>query len=128
MTTLYREAHEKVRAALNAGADDAVVFTGSGATGAINKLIACMGLRIPDTLQSQFGCAAKIHNSSRPLVVRSRMEHHSNDLPWQESINVTEYVGYDKQGGSIGESLSTSCKPGTRTARSRSAPSRPHPT
>lgn len=98
MTTLYREAHEKVRAALNAGADDAVVFTGSGATGAINKLIACMGLRIPDTLQSQFGCAAKIHNSSRPLVVRSRMEHHSNDLPWQESIGITEYVGYDKQG------------------------------
>ena len=98
LTTLYREAHEKVRAALNAGADDAVVFTGSGATGAINKLIACMGLRIPDTLQSQFGCAAKIHNSSRPLVVRSRMEHHSNDLPWQESIGVTEYVGYDKQG------------------------------
>jgi selenocysteine lyase/cysteine desulfurase len=98
MTHLYREAHQKVRAALNAGEQDAVIFTGSGATGAINKLIACMGLRIPDTLQNQFGCAAKIHDDARPVVIRSRMEHHSNDLPWQESIGLTEYVGYDKQG------------------------------
>ena len=98
MTRLYREAHKKVRTALNASKDDAVIFTGSGATGAINKLIACMGLRIPDTLQDQFGCAAKIHDTARPLVIRSRMEHHSNDLPWQESIGLTEYVGYDKQG------------------------------
>jgi selenocysteine lyase/cysteine desulfurase len=98
MTNLYREAHQKVRTALNAGETDAVIFTGSGATGAINKLIACMGLRIPDTLQTQFGCAAKIHDSARPVVIRSRMEHHSNDLPWQESIGITEYIGYDAQG------------------------------
>jgi selenocysteine lyase/cysteine desulfurase len=94
MTTLYREAHEKVRAALNAGADDAVVFSGSGATGAINKLIACMGLRVPDTLQGRLD----IPDSERPVMIRSRMEHHSNDLPWQESIGITEYLGYDKQG------------------------------
>ena len=94
MTTLYREAHEKVRSALNAKENDAVVLTGSGATGAINKLIACMGLRIPDTLRDQFD----LDPSIRPLIIRSRMEHHSNDLPWQESIGITEYIGYDKQG------------------------------
>jgi selenocysteine lyase/cysteine desulfurase len=98
MTRLYREAHDKVRTALNAQQGDAVLFTGSGATGAINKLIAIMGLRIPDTLQKRFGCAGKIHDAARPLVIRSRMEHHSNDLPWQESIGLTEYIGYDKQG------------------------------
>ena len=98
MTTLYREAHEKVRKALNASPDDAVVFSGSGATGAINKLIACMGMRIPDTLRTQFGCGSQIPDEMRPLVIRSRMEHHSNDLPWQESIGITTYVGYDKQG------------------------------
>ena len=98
MTTLYREAHEKVRVALNARDDDAVLFAGSGATGAINKLIACMGLRIPDTLQRQYGCVIDIETSVRPLIIRSGMEHHSNDLPWQESIGITEYVGYDKQG------------------------------
>ena len=94
MTTLYREAHEKVRGALNAGPSDAVVFSGSGATGAINKLIACMGLRVPDTLRGQL----EIPDEARPVVIRSRMEHHSNDLPWQETIGITEYIGYDKQG------------------------------
>ncbi len=98
MTELYEEAHQKVHRALGMHDDDVVVFTGSGATGAINKLIACMGLRIPDTLREQFGCADKIHSYARPLVIRSRMEHHSNDLPWRETIAVTEYVGYDKQG------------------------------
>ena len=98
MTELYEEAHQKVHRALGMHDDDVVVFTGSGATGAINKLIACMGLRIPDTLRDQFGCADKIHSSARPLVIRSRMEHHSNDLPWRETIAITEYVGYDKQG------------------------------
>ena len=33
MTNLYREAHDKVRKALNANSSDAVVFSGSGATG-----------------------------------------------------------------------------------------------
>ena len=98
MTNLYREAHEKVRKALNANDSDAVVFSGSGATGAINKLIACMGIRIPDTLHSRYGCAAEIPDAARPLIIRSRMEHHSNDLPWQETIGITEYLGYDKQG------------------------------
>jgi selenocysteine lyase/cysteine desulfurase len=99
MTNLYEEAHDKVRQALNAHDDeDVVVFTGSGATAAINKLIACMGLRIPDTLQTQFGCSTKIHGTARPVVIRSRMEHHSNDLPWRETIAVTEYIGYDEQG------------------------------
>lgn len=98
MTTLYRQAHEKVRVALNAKDDDAIVFSGSGATGAINKLIACMGLRIPDSLQSQYGCTVEMDQGVRPVVIRSRMEHHSNDLPWRESIGVTEYIGYDKQG------------------------------
>ncbi len=94
MTELYEQAHQKVHRALGMHEDDVVVFAGSGATGAINRLIACMGLRIPDTLGEQFD----IDDAARPLVIRSRMEHHSNDLPWRETIAVTEYVGYDKQG------------------------------
>ena len=34
----------------------------------------------------------------RPLVIRTRMEHHSNDLPWRETIADTEYIGFDKKG------------------------------
>ena len=98
MTAHYEDAHHKVRRALNAHEDDVVLFTGSGATGAINKLIGVMGIRIPDTLQTRFGCPAKISHDARPLVIRTRMEHHSNDLPWRETIADTEYIGFDKKG------------------------------
>jgi hypothetical protein len=47
MTEQYEEAHRKARRALGAAADDIVIFTGSGATGAINKLIGLLGLRMP---------------------------------------------------------------------------------
>lgn len=98
-TSLFEEAHAKIRRALNAREeDDVVIFTGSGATGAINKLIGCLGLRIPDILQERFDCASTIPSEARPLIIRSRMEHHSNDLPWRETIADTEYVGYDKAG------------------------------
>lgn len=98
MTAQFQAAHDKVRAALNAGPDDVIVFTGSGATGAINKLIAVLGLRVPDVLARRYGWGRDLPEAERPLVVRSRMEHHSNDLPWRESIATSEFVGYDRQG------------------------------
>ena len=69
MTSHYADAHHKVRRALNANEDDVVLFTGSGATGAINKLIGVMGIRIPDTLQTRFGFLDKIHDDARPCVL-----------------------------------------------------------
>lgn len=98
MTAQFQAAHDKVRAALNAGQDDVVLFTGSGATGAINKLIAVIGLRVPDVLAARYGWGQDLPETERPLVVRSRMEHHSNDLPWRETIATSEFVGYDRQG------------------------------
>lgn len=98
MTVRFEEAHEKARRALNARDDDVVVFTGSGATGAINKLITVLGLRVPDVIRRVHGCFDRVHREERPLVIRSRMEHHSNDLPWRETIADTEYVGYDRIG------------------------------
>ncbi|MCP4696883.1 MAG: aminotransferase class V-fold PLP-dependent enzyme [Gammaproteobacteria bacterium] len=99
MTALFEESHDKVRRALNAHEDDVILFAGSGATGAINKLIACMGLRLPpDPLLEEWGCARQVASSARPLVVRSRMEHHSNDLPWRETVADTDYIGYTADG------------------------------
>ena len=44
-TTLYRhEARDIFRNATNAGEEDAVIFTGSGTTAAIHKLINAMSL------------------------------------------------------------------------------------
>ncbi len=98
MTQQYEWAHQKARAALNAADDDVIIFTGSGATGAINKLIGILGIRIPDNFAARQGCKAHLEQCERPLVIRSRMEHHSNDITWRETIADTEHVGYDSLG------------------------------
>ncbi len=98
MTQWYEAAHATARRALNAAEDDVVIFTGSGATGAINKLIGLLGIRIPDNFALRQGCKEHLERSERPLVIRSRMEHHSNDITWRETIADTEHVGYDSLG------------------------------
>jgi selenocysteine lyase/cysteine desulfurase len=94
----FEAAHDKVRRAMHGTEDDVVVFTGSGATGAVNKFIGCLGLRIPEALQERHNLASQIPPEERPIVILTRMEHHSNDLPWRESIADIEYIGYDSYG------------------------------
>ncbi|XP_078684958.1 uncharacterized protein LOC144918266 [Branchiostoma floridae x Branchiostoma belcheri] len=66
-TTLYRhEARDIIRNAVNAGEHDAVIFVGSGCTGAIHKLIHSLHMKEP------------------PVVFVGPFEHHSNLLPWRE--------------------------------------------
>jgi len=98
MNKLYHPAHQKVRKAMRCTDDDVVIYTGQGSTSAINKFINVLGLRIPDNLQEHYNLAAAIPKDQRPLVIRSRMEHHSNDIPWRETIADIEFIGFDKQG------------------------------
>lgn len=98
MTCQFEAAHARIRGALHAREDDVVLFVGSGCTGAINRLIATLGLRLPERMCARYDLDELVPEPTRPLVVRSRMEHHSNDIPWRETIAVTEYVGYDAQG------------------------------
>ena len=64
----------------------AVVFCGSGSTAAINRLVDVLGLRIPAALDDQYGFRAQIPDDQRPVVFIGPYEHHSNELPWRESI------------------------------------------
>jgi selenocysteine lyase/cysteine desulfurase len=98
ITAFVEQAHQKVRRALRGTDDDVVVFTGSGATGAVNKLITAMGLRVGGSLADHLDWTQHIPVEKRPIVLLTRMEHHSNDLPWRESICDIEYIGYDEQG------------------------------
>lgn len=79
-TTLFRhEARDILRNSFNASEHDSVIFTGSGSTGAVHKLIHALHLK---------------ENPSVILV--GPYEHHSNILPWKEAgaevirINQTE--------------------------------------
>ena len=54
---------------MNRGEEDVVIFCGSGATGAIDKLVRLFDLAGP--------------RAQRPIVFIGPYEHHSNELPWR---------------------------------------------
>jgi selenocysteine lyase/cysteine desulfurase len=87
MTRLREEARRIVHRAVGGGKDDLVVFAGSGATGAIDRLIRILEL-------GRFAEARE-----RPVVFVGPYEHHSNELPWRESIADVVVIGEDGDGG-----------------------------
>lgn len=84
-THLREEARAFIRECLG-GTDDAhaVIFCGSGSTGAVDKLIAILGLRIPSELEDRYKLSTFV--AERPVVFVGPYEHHSNELPWLESV------------------------------------------
>jgi selenocysteine lyase/cysteine desulfurase len=98
-TTAYREdARRMVAESVGATDDDAVIFVGSGATGAIDKLVGILGLRIPPDLDTQWGLSKHIPTDMRPVVFIGPYEHHSNILPWRHSIADVVVVDDDDEG------------------------------
>ncbi len=85
-TALREQARKAVAEAVNAGEDDCVIFCGSGATSAIHKLIDILNLRLPADLSRRYALLEQIPESERPVVFLGPYEHHSNELPWRESI------------------------------------------
>ena len=99
-TTRFREdARAIIRDAVGATQDDhAVIFCGSGSTGAIDKLIDCLELRLPAGLDERYGLESRIPDRDRPVVFIGPYEHHSNELPWRESIAELVRVPEDHDG------------------------------
>ena len=87
-TTRFREeAREVIRRAVGASHDEhAVIFAGSGSTGAVDRLVGLLGIRIPRGLSETYGLEDLIPDDERPVVFVGPYEHHSNELPWRESI------------------------------------------
>ncbi|WP_116368117.1 aminotransferase class V-fold PLP-dependent enzyme [Parahaliea mediterranea] len=85
-TALREQARETIRTAVGANEDDSVIFCGSGATAAINRLLDLLGLRLPADLDKRYGLSGQIPAAERPVVFVGPYEHHSNELPWRESI------------------------------------------
>ena len=98
-TTRFREeARQTIRAAVGGSDDHAVIFTGSGSTSAVNKLVMAMGLRIPDELDDRYDLSSRIPADERPVVFVGPFEHHSNELPWRESIADVVVIHEDADG------------------------------
>ena len=98
-TRLREEGRRIIREAVGGDDDTVVIFAGSGSTGAIDKLIGVMGLRIPSALEDRHGLLAHIPNDERPVVFTGPFEHHSNEIPWRESIADVVTIHEDQDGG-----------------------------
>ena len=86
-TTRFREdARQIIHDAVGGEDEDVVIFCGSGATSAINKLVDVLNIRLPAKLDDRYNLSQHIPAEDRPVVFIGPYEHHSNELPWRESI------------------------------------------
>jgi len=97
-TRLREDARRIIHDAVGGGPDTVVVFAGSGCTGAIAKLIGVLGLRIPSALEDRHHLLGHIPAGQRPVVFVGPFEHHSNEIPWRESIADVVTIRQDVDG------------------------------
>ncbi len=98
-TTRFREgARRIILESVNGGDDDVVIFCGSGATGAINKLIEILNIRLPADLDARYDLARRIPPCERPVVFIGPYEHHSNEISWRETIADVVVIDEDRNG------------------------------
>src|SRR3982751_5401294 len=75
-TRLREDARRIIRDAVGGDDTTTVLFCGSGSTGAIDKLIGILNLRIPADLDARYGLSARIPPGERPVVFTGPFEHH----------------------------------------------------
>ncbi|TGU93225.1 aminotransferase class V-fold PLP-dependent enzyme [Mesorhizobium sp. M00.F.Ca.ET.151.01.1.1] len=87
MTRMRREARALIGEFCGATERHAVIFTGSGATSGINRLV------------KLFGVAEAVAAGKRTRIIIGPYEHHSNILPWRESgAEIVEIVEHPSGG------------------------------
>ena len=100
MTNAYSIAKQIIKKHVNASEDDALVFAGTGMTGAVNKFQRILGLKYPEN-PNQFMQDCKdlaLDSPLVPIVFVTHMEHHSNHTSWLETKAIVEVIEQDKQG------------------------------
>jgi selenocysteine lyase/cysteine desulfurase len=97
-TRLREDARRVIRDALGGDEDTLVIFTGSGATSAIDKMVRILGLRVPSQLEDRYSLSDAIPPAERPVVFVGPFEHHSNELPWRESVADVVEIPADRDG------------------------------
>jgi selenocysteine lyase/cysteine desulfurase len=97
-TRLREDARAIIKRACGADEQDVLIFCGSGSTGAVNKLVEVLNLRLPHDLAERYRLLEHIPAQQRPVVFVGPYEHHSNELPWRESIADVVVVPEDDDG------------------------------
>jgi selenocysteine lyase/cysteine desulfurase len=97
-TRLREDARQIIRDAVGGDENTIVIFTGSGSTGAVDKLIRILGIRLPAELDETYDLSQQIPAEQRPVVFIGPFEHHSNELPWRETIADIVVIPEDHDG------------------------------
>jgi selenocysteine lyase/cysteine desulfurase len=97
-TRLREDARRIIRDCVGGDDETCVIFVGSGSTAAVDRLVSIMNLRIPADLDARFGLSECIPDEERPVVFVGPFEHHSNELPWRESIADVITIPEDSDG------------------------------
>jgi selenocysteine lyase/cysteine desulfurase len=111
-TKLLHQAAGMIKQAVNAGSDGRLVATGTGATGAIDRMQQLIGVKLPAAsrfvLQGLYeemhgkGSAAEFEafcRAHQPVVFVGPYEHHSNEISWREGLATVVEVRLDEEGG-----------------------------
>ncbi|MDD3143648.1 MAG: aminotransferase class V-fold PLP-dependent enzyme, partial [Candidatus Cloacimonetes bacterium] len=104
MTALLHDAEKIIKDCVNAGPGGKIVFTGSGSTGGVNKLMQILGVYWPPATRERIGevlkscllrnpggidCNQALHDyldQSKPIVFVGPYEHHSNEIMWRQTL------------------------------------------
>ena len=104
MTSLLQDAEKIIKDSVNAGPAGKIVFTGSGSTGGVNKLMQILGVywppatreRVAEVLKScllrnpdDVDCNQALHDfmhQNKPIVFVGPYEHHSNEIMWRQTL------------------------------------------
>ncbi len=87
MTRMRGEARSIIADLTSCSPDCSVVFTGSGATAGLNRIVGLLNI------------AERVQGGERVAVLIGPYEHHSNILPWRESGAEVQELPEDAKGG-----------------------------
>ncbi len=102
---LREEARALIGAQVNADDSYAIIFSGSGATSAINRLVALCSIK-----------ELAVSSDESPVVFIGPYEHHSNILPWRESGAKVIEIEEAKTGGPDKEILEKHLKENSKSS------------
>jgi len=104
MTQLLHEAERVIKRCVNAGDKGKIIFTESGTTGGITRLMAILGVYWPPATRERVNgilrsclirnpegqeCNAALFgymHRSKPIVFVGPYEHHSNEIMWRQTL------------------------------------------
>ncbi|MBL8199535.1 MAG: aminotransferase class V-fold PLP-dependent enzyme [Chromatiales bacterium] len=112
MSQLLHAAEAMIKRSVNAGPNGRIIASGTGATGAIDKLQQILGVALPPPTRravgellrefvgdDQFEKFQHFHRARQTVVFVGPYEHHSNEVTWRQGLATVVEVNMTPDGG-----------------------------